>query len=153
MPLRRLLRLARLPRAEAAGLLRAQAMLLRARVRLLTRRRGRLLETAAASSSAARAAPPPSPEDAARARRLAEDVERAARGGLFRPTCLVRALALHDLLEESRIPGSRIRIGVQWSGSAFAAHAWVEHGGRVLGDREAHVGGYVELGDARLAGR
>jgi hypothetical protein len=153
MPLRRLVRLARLPRAEVAGLLRAQAMLLRARLLLLTRRRGGLLDTAAASTAPPDPVSPASPEDAARARRLAEDVERASRGGLFRPTCLVRAMALHALLEASHVRGSRIRIGVRWSGSEFAAHAWVEHGGRVLGDRAANVGGYTELGDARLARR
>ena len=150
MPRSRLLRLLRLPRGEAAGLLRAQAMLLRAQLLLWTRPQGRLLETRAAVSADA-AAPPAA--DAARALRLADDVERAARGGLFRPTCLVRALALHELLEASRLPGSRIRIGVRWGGGGFEAHAWVEHGGRVLGDREANVGAYAELGQARLAPR
>lgn len=68
----------------------------------------------------------------ARARRLASASERAARLLPVRPSCLVRALALRELLRRRGIDGSRVRVGVRREEDGFAAHAWLEYRGRVL---------------------
>jgi hypothetical protein len=85
-----------------------------------------------------------------RAERLAVAVSRAGDYGVFRPLCLVRAVALNRLLERSGIRGSRIRIGVRMRRGRFGAHAWVEYGGRVIGDIPEHVESFAELADVRL---
>lgn len=85
-----------------------------------------------------------------RAEALALAVGRAAEFGVFRPLCLVRAVALNRMLERHGIKGSRVRVGVRMRNGRFAAHAWVEYGDRVLGDNEAHVGSFVELSEVRL---
>jgi hypothetical protein len=85
-----------------------------------------------------------------RAEALALAVGRAAEFGVFRPLCLVRAVALNRVLERHGIRGSRVRVGVRMRNGRFAAHAWVEYGDRVLGDNEAHVGSFVELSEVRL---
>jgi hypothetical protein len=85
-----------------------------------------------------------------RAEALALAVGRAAEFGVFRPLCLVRAVALNRVLERHGIKGSRVRVGVRMRNGRFAAHAWVEYGDRVLGDNEAHVGSFVELSEVRL---
>lgn len=127
--LARLRSAAALPPAERRALARAQAALLGAQLRVWTRPPGSLVRPGAA------AAPGPAAErDAGRARALAEAVDRAAAAGLFRPACLVRALALHRLLLRDGVPGARIRLGVQRDGNGLAAHAWVEVDGAVLGD-------------------
>ena len=85
-----------------------------------------------------------------RAEALALAVGRAAEFGVFRPLCLVRAVALNRVLERHGITGSRVRVGVRMRNGRFAAHAWVEYGDRVIGDNEAHVGSFVELSEVRL---
>ncbi len=85
-----------------------------------------------------------------RAEALALAIGRAAEFGVFRPLCLVRAVALNRVLERHGIKGSRVRVGVRMRNGRFAAHAWVEYGDRVLGDNEAHVGSFVELSEVRL---
>lgn len=143
----RLSRLAGLPRAEIGELLAAQAFLVLAQLLVWVRPEGRLI----ARSTAAGAAVPGAPEP--RALRLGRAVERAAEHGLFRPKCLVRALALHRLLEWHGLHGSRICVGVGRTAERFAAHAWVEYGGVVLADRAAHVRRYARLSDFHLHSR
>ncbi|HKW09044.1 MAG TPA: lasso peptide biosynthesis B2 protein [Gemmatimonadaceae bacterium] len=87
----------------------------------------------------------------AEAELVALAIDRAARLGVFRPSCLVRALALHRSLERRGIVGSIVRIGVRRSADALLAHAWVEHDGVVLGDTPAMVGNFTVLTQARLA--
>lgn len=84
--------------------------------------------------------------------RTARAVQRAAHYGVIHPTCLVRALALHRLLEKHGITGSAIRIGVRWVNGAFAAHAWVERDGAILGDTAARTAAFSELVDVRFYG-
>ncbi len=105
-----------------------------------------------APSSAEPVAPslPLDPPVLSRAEALALAVGRAAEFGVFRPLCLVRAVALNRVLERHGITGSRVRVGVRMRNGRFAAHAWVEYGDRVLGDNEAHVGSFVELSEVRL---
>lgn len=79
------------------------------------------------------------------AEEIALAIDRAARFGPVHPLCLVRSIALHRLLEQRRIRGSRINVGVRMAGSTFAAHAWVELGGRVIGDDPTFVGQFAPL--------
>lgn len=79
------------------------------------------------------------------ARRLALSVLRAARFGVFRPQCLVRSVALSNMLAARGIEGAVVRIGVRRSNGEFLAHAWVELGGETIGDADDHVGSFVPL--------
>ncbi len=58
--------------------------------------------------------------------------------------CLPRALAAHAMLRRRGI-ASRLCLGVARSGSAFAAHAWIEVG------EERIIGGEEAAGFTRLA--
>lgn len=70
----------------------------------------------------------------------------------FRCSCLVRALALHRLLDWVGLSGSVLRIGVRRDvGGAVAAHAWVVYGGTALGD--ARATSFTRLTDVRAPGR
>lgn len=124
----------------------AQLELLRAQVLVWRRPIGRLM------------ARPPAPRERPRdvrqeqrAARLARAVDRAARRGVFRPKCLVRAMALHRMLERSGIHDSVIRIGVRREGDELLAHAWVEHLGTTLIDSPSAISTFSRLTDARLA--
>lgn len=80
-------------------------------------------------------------------------MSRAARFGVFRPRCLVRSLALQQMIERRGIEGSRIRIGVRREGEQgerLTAHAWVEYGDLVLGDLDDHIASFTTLADVRI---
>ena len=79
------------------------------------------------------------------ARQLALSVLRAARFGVFRPQCLVRSVALSNMLAARGIQGAVVRIGVRRTNGEFLAHAWVELGGEMIGDADDHVGSFVPL--------
>jgi hypothetical protein len=140
---------------EWGDVARGQIALLRARAIVATRPEGELTAPRGARAPVAGAPAPaePTAEQRAAASRLALGVTRAAAYGVFRPLCLVRAVALHGLLERHGMPGSEVRVGVRWTDGKFAAHAWVEYGGAVLGDEEAHVRGFAELEDLQMVGR
>ena len=154
MPVSRthLRKLTRLSPREWADLLEAQLALLLAQFRVWTRPTGRLVSHS--SPSATESSSPPIPDldgpTGTRAEALALAVGRAAEFGVFRPLCLVRAVALNRVLERHGITGSRVRVGVRMRNGRFAAHAWVEYGDRILGDNEAHVGSFVELSEVHL---
>lgn len=133
MPQGLLRKLQRTTAAECRDLLWAQAVLFQAQMMVWTRPRGRLV------SASVGAAIEVSGASAARARQLGHAVRRAARYGVFRPSCLVRSVALMGMLERSGIHGGRLCIGVRPSDEKLLAHAWVEYGNQVLGDRPAHV--------------
>lgn len=144
--LRKLLRALRtLSVAEAMELATAQAGLLGAQFLVATRPLGRLVSSEAPSSPLSR-----SEGAVGDATRLARSVNRAAAYGIFRPRCLVRAVALQRLLERRGIHGSRIRVGVRNAHGRFAAHAWVEYGSVVLGDHESHVSSFSRVADIQL---
>ncbi len=103
--------------------------------------------------SSAGTPPPASAHNRQRAIELATAVRRAADFGLFRPFCLVRAMALRTLLERADIHGSEIRIGVRRRDGIFAAHAWIRWNNQVLGDLPAHVATFTEVDDIRVLGR
>ena len=79
------------------------------------------------------------------ARRLALSILRAARFGVFRPQCLVRSVALSNMLAARGIRGAVVRIGVRRKDGDFLAHAWVEFCGETIGDADDHVGSFVPL--------
>jgi len=140
-------KLARLSPREWAELLEAQLALLSAQLMVWTRPRGRLV-TSTGSVPDGRETTPAAANP--RAARLALAVGRAAENGVFRPLCLVRAVALNRMLERHGIHGSRVRIGVRMRGGRFAAHAWVEYHDRVLGDLDEHVETFAELTDVHV---
>lgn len=106
-----------------------------------------------ARDAAATLSAPASPDDRRRAGEIATAVRRAADFGLFRPFCLVRAMALRALLERANILGSEIRIGVRRRDGVFAAHAWIRWNNQVLGDLPSHVATFTEVDDIRVLGR
>src|SRR5213076_2839350 len=59
-------------------------------------------------------------------------LNRASTYGLFRPRCLVRAVALLRVLEARGRTGAIIRVGVRVLDGDFTAHAWVEYAGHVI---------------------
>ena len=140
-------RVLRITPLEWLDFCRAQLALLAAAVAVRLRSRGRLL--AYDPEERERGLPP---EQLARARALADALDRAGRFGMFRPRCLVRSVALHHLLRRAGIPGSRIRIGVRPESEGLDAHAWVTLADRVLADDPRFVGRFTEIADARLAG-
>jgi hypothetical protein len=138
-------KLVRLSRTEWVELIQAQLALLWAQLLVWTRPTGKLIASSTSSNAE------PAGELDPRAYRLALAVGRAAEHGVFRPLCLVRAVALNRMLEARHIRGSRIRIGVRRVNGEFTAHAWVEHGDVVLGDVESHVNRFTQLAEFQVA--
>jgi hypothetical protein len=135
-----------LDRRSFADLIAAQRALLRAR-RLVKRQPiGTLTIRDAGAASPPRG-------DVTRAKDIARAVSRAASYGLFRPFCLVRAIALRELLQQHGVSGSEIRIGVRSKHGEFSAHAWVLWGNEILGDDPHHVATFTEVDDIRVLGR
>ncbi len=149
MRLRRVGRIFSLPRAELLALVRAQAALIAARWMVRSRPAGDLL----AWDGTTRSERPGATVDETRARAIERAVSRAADNGPVRATCLVRALAIQRMLGKSGLDPGRIRVGVRIVGDRFDAHAWVETGGLVLGDRLPHVRSFEPLADARMRAR
>lgn len=139
-------RLARLSAREWLDLAEAQLELLVAQFIVATRRTGQLVSRAAldpfGDDHAAAASIPhadPRPEQ------LALAIGRAAEHGVFRPLCLVRAVALKRMLDRHGYDGGIVKIGVRMNRGRFAAHAWVAYGSQILGDQEWHVKSFSEL--------
>ena len=137
-------RLARLSAREWLDLAEAQFELLVAKAIVAMRPTGRLVFRAPQLEDVALtdAALPPSD---ARPEQLALAIGRAAEHGLFRPLCLVRAVALKRMLDRHGYTGGTVRIGVRMTDGRFAAHAWVAYGTQILGDQEWHVDSFEEL--------
>ena len=138
--LRRLRNVARLGPRGWRDLWRAQAALLRAQRRLDREPIGALAIREPFGTAAVIG-------DPGRAYELAMAVHRAARFGLIRPFCLVRAMALRDLFVEDGLRGASIRIGVRRADGVFQAHAWVRWGDRIVGDDPAYVASFTEVDD------
>lgn len=119
---------------------RAQAALFRAQRRLRREPIGALAIREPFGPNAARG-------DPGRAHELAMAVHRAAKFGLIRPYCLVRAMALRDLLTDDGLRGASIRIGVRREAGTLQAHAWVRWGDRIVGDDPAHIATFTEVDD------
>lgn len=143
-----LTRVTNLDRHDLAEVARAQWELLRARLALGVARRGQLLATASRQAD-------DTPADAqrlARAQRVSLAVDRAADYGLFRPTCLVRSLALQRMLHRAHVSGGVVRIGVRRKGEKLEAHAWIELDGEVVGERPEHAATFTPLHDFTAMG-
>jgi hypothetical protein len=138
--LRRLRNLASLGPRGWRDLWRAQAALLRAQRRLDNEPIGALAIREPFGAEAVSG-------DPGRAYLLAMAVHRAARFGLIRPFCLVRAMALRDLFVQDGLRGASIRIGVRRADGVFQAHAWVRWGERIVGDDPDYVASFTEVDD------
>jgi hypothetical protein len=144
-------KLATLSPREWVDLLQAQIALLAAQILVWTRPTGQLVAHSAAFAAQSLSTDQSvEPATMQRAQQLGLAVSRAGDFGVFRPLCLVRAVAVHRVLEKHRIRGSRIRIGVRMRRGRFGAHAWVEFGGQVVGDNTDHVGSFAELSEVQL---
>jgi hypothetical protein len=141
-------KLIKLQRRDWADLLSAQVALLRAQFLVWTRRRGALVTPVRESDGADDARGRAPSEVPVPVRKLALALSRASEHGVFRPTCLVRAVALQRMLERRGFRGSSLHVGVRQRNSTFLAHAWVEYRGAVLADEEWRVKRFHEL--ARL---
>jgi hypothetical protein len=82
-----------------------------------------------------------------RLERLALAVDRVARFGLFRPTCLVRAVALERQIRRANAGAAVVRVGVAQVAGELLAHAWIELEGQVIGDEEVRVRRFTPLQD------
>jgi hypothetical protein len=149
LPLDFLKRLLRQPPHIWADLAYAQAMLLAAQMTVWWRPVGELMTEAGGEEPGTAAVVVKHAPDR-KAMRYANAVRFASIHGLFRPKCLVRAVAIDAMVRRAGIPGSRIRIGVQVQEGRFSAHAWVELNGRVLGDRRDHVRRFAQIADIRV---
>ena len=146
-------RLARLSAREWLDIAEAQLELLVSKTIVATRRTGQLVsrapldpfgDDALATASSSTATVDPRPEQ------LALAIGRAAEHGLFRPLCLVRAVALKRLLDRHGFAGSMVKIGVRMNRGRFAAHAWVAYNDQILGDQEWHVNSFAELDEVNV---
>ncbi len=146
MPRNILARLRQLSAGEWRDLLRAQAALIVSQAIVWVRPRGRLVSISGQTASEISGT-------GERARQLGVAVHRVACYGPFRPSCLVRAVALMRLLDHGGIHGARLCIGVRPDRGTILAHAWVEYDRLVLGDRPAHVRNFALLGEVEVLGR
>jgi hypothetical protein len=137
-------RLARLSAREWRDLAEAQLELLVAKAVVATRPTGHLVSRAPLDE-ALPANDPAAPRADPRPEQLALAIGRAAEHGVFRPLCLVRAVALKRMLDRHGYAGGTVRIGVRMNNGRFAAHAWVAYGDQILGDQEWHVDSFEEL--------
>ncbi|MCG8469487.1 MAG: lasso peptide biosynthesis B2 protein [Gemmatimonadetes bacterium] len=120
----------------------AQRELVRAWWRLKREPPGALVRPVEAAASGGGA------PDTDRLVRIATAVGRAASFGLFRPTCLVRAVALERMITDAcGESGAVVRIGVLPTGDELLAHAWIELNGEIVGDKPAIVRRFTPLQD------
>jgi hypothetical protein len=140
-------RLFSLPAREFGALLVAQAFLVRALWSVRRRPKGALLRPVEGMPSG-EAHPG---ED--RLSRLVVAVDRAARYGVFRPTCLVRAVALERMIVRAGVGPAVVRVGVQRGDDRFLAHAWIELDGRVIGEEPSRVRRFTPLHDFSAVAR
>lgn len=126
---------------EFADLLAAQWYLLAALWTVRRRPRGELLRPVGNGVGGG-----DTPNDA-RLERMALAVDRVARFGFFRPTCLVRAVALERQIRRAHAGAAVVRIGVAPVGGELLAHAWIELEGRVIGDEMSNVRRFTPLHD------
>jgi hypothetical protein len=134
-------RLFSLPAREFGELLVAQLFLVGALWTVRRRPKGTLLRPVDSGAAGT------TREGEDRLARLVTAVDRAAHYGLFRPTCLVRAVALERMIVRAGVGPAVVRVGVLNGGSAFMAHAWIELAGRVVGDEPSRVARFTPLHD------
>lgn len=74
--------------------------------------------------------------------RLVALFTQAAATSAHGAACLPRSLALRRFLGRYGIE-SRLRLGMRKTDEGWTGHAWVEHAGQVVGDREEFVRQFV----------
>ncbi len=122
------------PRA-LTDVLRAGAMMRRALKEVRDAPTGSLVQLNGESVSSASEMPAVSIRlQRQQAYRWARAVRRSQSVPLWRGACLARSIALHHLLVEHHVVGSRICIGVKHVDAVLEAHAWVEVCGTVVSD-------------------
>jgi hypothetical protein len=126
---------------EFADLVVAQGYLLTAWWTVRRRPRGELLRPLHEAPAAGGV------RDDNRLARMAVAVDRVARFGLFRPTCLVRAVALERQIRGANAGPAVVRVGVAQVAGELMAHAWIELEGQVIGDEQARVRQFTPLHD------
>lgn len=138
----------------------AQWWIIRAARAVRTRPSGELVAPSLAPTPAPepKSAPNADPAQQALVHRTTLAVYRASRFGILRPKCLVRSMALHEMLESRGIGGSDVRFGMRRTNGRFEAHAWVEWNGTILGDDPSEIvtfEAFTQIGLARhdAAGR
>lgn len=134
-------RLFSLPAHEFGELLVAQLFLLQALWTVHRRPKGALLRPVDDVASQG------SGTGSGRLAELVVAVDRASRYGAFRPTCLVRAVALERMIVRAGVGPAVVKIGIQRGGDVFLAHAWIELDGRVVGDEPSRVRRFTPLHD------
>ena len=137
----RLRRIRSLEWREITDLLVAQGSLLAAWWTVQRRPKGELLRRIQSLVQSGDA------RDERRLARLAVAVDRISRFGMFRPTCLVRAVALERQIRSANAGAAVVRVGVLLGGTKLLAHAWIEIDGRVVGDEPSHVRRFTPLHD------
>jgi hypothetical protein len=83
----------------------------------------------------------PGNADGATVERVTRLFSIAARNHVTPVNCLRRSLALRALLLRRGIPAV-MRVGARTADGSLLAHAWVEVGGKVVGESERTVGEY-----------
>ena len=126
-----------------------QIALVRAWIDVKTRPQGELVRRTEQPTTQA----PVEPSHRAAAELVALGVRRAGAYGLFSPTCLVRSLAICRRLAAEGVSGGTVRVGVARKRGAFAAHAWVEFAGEVIGEDDGVVDGYTPFDDLDVTTR
>jgi hypothetical protein len=130
---------------EVADLLRAQLAIVAA-VRLL---RSRVSGDVVAWGNAGQQAW--HSREVERMRKLAHTVIRVASHGPMRANSLVRALAIQRLLLREELGPGRICVGVRRCDGGVDAHAWVEVGDLILGERPARAPEFGSLDAKTIA--
>ena len=147
-----LAKLARLRPSDWRDLAQAQMALIKAQMSVWRRARGELVNPSADLDPSAGAAKQPA--GGARlepgAARLVLALDRAARHGVVRPRCLVRAMALAQLMQSRGYTDASVRVGVRRKGPRFIAHAWVEYQGLIVGEDDAHVATFIPMPEVQV---
>ena len=134
----------RVARRDWRGLAQAQWTLLATQWRVWSRPTGALLQSTASRSTT------PAADDLQLATALGRLSSLASTYGLFRPSCLVRSLALQKTLDAHGLEGSVVRVGVRSvDDRKMAAHAWLEYGPLTIGESRTGTRAYVELAAVR----
>lgn len=141
--LRKLPTLSNLSTSQLRDLGSAQVAILKAHQKVRSRPLGELVVVSDDETRIGR-------QDPEASRRVAWAVKVTARSGLTRPQCLVRSLAIQQMLRDRGLPPGEIKIGVRWEDDEFLAHAWVEQDGKVLGDTRRNVSTFEPVTDMRL---
>jgi len=144
-PLRKLHKLRKLPLARSRDLVRAQFAVLAAGRTVRKTALGELVAVADAAGATI-----VDLDQRVRSEHIAWSVVQVATHGVVPATCLVRSVAIQQLLVREGLSPGEIRVGVKWDDGGFFAHAWIEQDEHILGDTLQHVRQFDLVTDMRL---